>query len=168
LLSKTKDWEASYCPAVTRNLYAKTNPNQLKYEFSASARHQQARLGGLLVHHCEPRLTKVSLYVDDAAWKRFREQTFAKYGTLRKLSDEVEALICSDDIEGLMTAGAKKLGVTIDRALTPAEIKRTRPKLRGAVAEQLVRDPREEHHGGRPSRQEKVLEPRHKVRELFG
>jgi hypothetical protein len=35
--------------------------------------------------------------------------------------------------------------------LTPAEIKKTRPKLRGAVAEQLVRHLREEHHGGRLS-----------------
>lgn len=92
------------------------------------------------------------MYLDDAAWKRFREHVFAKYGTLRKLSDEVESLIWSEDIEGAMVLGAKKVGVTVDRTLLPAQIKRTRPKLRGASAESVLRQMRDERHGGRVSR----------------
>jgi len=94
----------------------------------------------------------VSVYVDGAAWRRFREHVFAKYGTLRKLSDEVEALICSEDMEEVLVGGAKKLGVTVDRTLAPAEIKRIRPKLRGTAAENLVRQMRNERRGRRLSR----------------
>lgn len=90
----------------------------------------------------------MSLYLDDAAWSRFREQVFAKYGTLRRLSDEVESLICSEDVEESVTVGAKKLGISVNRVLTPAEIKRIRPKLRGRMAESLVRKMRDQRHGG--------------------
>jgi hypothetical protein len=96
-------------------------------------------------------MTKVSLYIDDTAWKRFREQVFGKYGTLRKLSEEVDALISSDDIEDALLVGAKKLDVTVDRALLPHRIKRIRPKLRGAPAETIVRQMRDERNGGRLS-----------------
>jgi hypothetical protein len=97
-------------------------------------------------------LTEVSLYIDDSAWRRFRQQVFAKHGTLRKLSDEVESLICSNDIEERVAVGAKKLGISMDRVLTPADIKRIRPKLRGAIAETLVRQMRDQRLGGRLSR----------------
>ena len=98
------------------------------------------------------RLTKVSLYIDDAAWRRFREQVFAKHGTLRKLSYEVESLMCSEDIEERVAVGAKQLGISMERVLTPADIKRLRPKLRGAIAERLVREMRDQRLGGRLSR----------------
>jgi hypothetical protein len=98
-------------------------------------------------------LAKVSLYLDEIAWKRFREQVFEKHGTLRKLSDEVENLVCSEDVETVIEVGAKKLGISIERELTPAAIKKFRPKLRGAVAESLVRQMRERRHAGRLSRQ---------------
>jgi hypothetical protein len=98
-------------------------------------------------------LAKVSLYLDEVAWKRFREQVFEKHGTLRRLSDEVENLICSEDIETVIEAGAKKLGISIERGLTPTAIKKFRPKLRGAVAENLVRQMREQRHAGRLPRQ---------------
>jgi hypothetical protein len=94
-------------------------------------------------------LTKVSLYIDDAAWRRFREQVFAEYGTLRRLSDEVESLIYSEDVERNIEASSKRLGISTDRALTAAEIKRLRPKLRGAAAENLVRQMRGQRHGRR-------------------
>ena len=94
-------------------------------------------------------MAKVSLYIDDATWKRFREQVFAKHGTLRRLSDEVESLICSEDIAKSLAVSAKELGISIDRVLTAAELKRIRPKLRGAVAETLVRQLRDQRYGGR-------------------
>lgn len=90
--------------------------------------------------------------MDDGAWRRFRERVFAKYGSLRKLSDEVEGLICSEDVEEVMVAGAKKLGIGINLGLLPAQIKRIRPKPRGPLAESIVRQMRDERHGGRLSR----------------
>ncbi len=98
-------------------------------------------------------MAKVSLYIDDGAWKRFREQVFARHGTLRRLSDEVEGLICSEDMEGIMAVGAKKVGISIERGLTTSAIKKARPKLRGAVAESIVRQMRDQRHAGRLPRQ---------------
>jgi len=94
-------------------------------------------------------LAKVSLYIDDTAWKRFREQVFARHGTLRQLSSEVEGLIYSEDIERILAMGAKKVGISIGRELTPSAIKKARPKLRGAVAEKIVRQMRDQRHAGR-------------------
>lgn len=74
------------------------------------------------------------------------------------LSDEVESLIYSEDMEERIALAAKKLGVSIDRALSPAEIKRNRPKLRGAIAESLVRQMRDQPHDRRVSRNLRALE----------
>ncbi len=98
-------------------------------------------------------MAKVSLYIDDAAWKRFREQVFARHGTLRRLSDEVEGLICSEDIERIVASGANKAGILMERGLTPSAIKKSRPKLRGAVAETILRQMRGQRHAGRLPRQ---------------
>lgn len=93
-------------------------------------------------------MAKISLYIDDGAWKRFRGQVFARHGTLRGLSEEVERLICSEDIEMAVSAVAGKLGIPIERGLTASAIKRARPKLRGAVAERILGQMRDEHHAG--------------------
>lgn len=94
-------------------------------------------------------MAKVSLYINDETWKRFREQVFTRHGTLRKLSEEVEGLISSEDMEETLTVGARKLGISIERGLTPSDIKKTRPRLRGAVAESVLRQMRDRRHAGR-------------------
>lgn len=94
-------------------------------------------------------LAKVSLYIDDIAWKHFRDRVFARHGTLRRLSDEVEGLICSEDIESAVASGASKAGISWERGLTPSAIKKARPKLRGAAAETILRQMREQRHVGR-------------------
>jgi hypothetical protein len=98
-------------------------------------------------------LAKVSLYIDDSTWKRFREQVFARHGTLRQLSGEVEGLIYSEDIERVLAMASKKVGIPIERELTPSAIKKARPKLRGAPAEKIVRQMRGQRHAGRLPRQ---------------
>lgn len=94
-------------------------------------------------------MAKVSLYIDDDAWKRFREQVFARHGTLRRLSDEVEGLIYSEDIERVVAVGAKRIGISVERGLMPSAIKKARPKLRGATAENIVRQMRDQRHARR-------------------
>lgn len=98
-------------------------------------------------------MAKVSLYIDDGTWRRFREQVFARHGTLRQLSGEVEDLIYSEDIERILAMAAKKVGIPIEKELTPSAIKKTRPKLRGAAAEKIVRQMREQCQAGRLPRQ---------------
>jgi hypothetical protein len=46
----------------------------------------------------------------------------------------------SEDIQEAMILGAKKIGVKADRSMFPSQIKRIRPKLRGASAETREED----------------------------
>ncbi len=94
-------------------------------------------------------MSKATFYINDRAWKRFREQVIARHGTLRKLSDEVEDLIRSEDMESVVASGANKAGISWERMLTPSAIKKARPKLRGATAETVLRHMRDQHHTGR-------------------
>ena len=98
-------------------------------------------------------MAKISLYIDDGAWKRFREQVFARQRTLRRLSNEVEDLISSEDIERIVAMGAKKIGISVELGLMPSAIKKVRPKLQGASAESIVRQMRDQRDGGRLPRQ---------------
>ncbi len=59
----------------------------------------------------------------------------------------------AEDMERIVASGAKKVGVSVERGLTPSAIKKTRPKLRGAVAETILRQMRDRHHAGRLPRQ---------------
>jgi hypothetical protein len=57
-------------------------------------------------------------------------------------------LMRSEDTQEAMILGAKKIGVKADRSMFPYQIKRIRPKLRGASAETLVRRMRNERGDG--------------------
>ena len=94
-------------------------------------------------------MAKVTFYIDDQAWKRFREQAIARHGTLRKLNDEVEDLIRSEDMETVVASGANKAGIPWERVFTPSAIKKARPILRGTTAETMLREMRDQRHAGR-------------------
>jgi hypothetical protein len=94
-------------------------------------------------------MTRISPRTDDEARRRLRERVFARHGTLRRLSDEVEGLICSEDMESAVASGANKAGISSKRTLTPSAIKKTRPKLRGEAAEVIIREMRDQRHAGR-------------------
>jgi hypothetical protein len=57
-------------------------------------------------------------------------------------------LMRSEDIQVAMILGAKKIGAKADRSMFPSQIKRIRPKLRGASAETLVRTMTNERSDG--------------------
>ena len=97
-------------------------------------------------------MAKISLYISDDAWSRFRQKVFTRYGTLRKLSDEVEGLISSEDMEKVIESCARNLRISIDRDITSAEVKRNRPKSRGASSETILRNMRDHRHGRRVHR----------------
>lgn len=98
-------------------------------------------------------MAKVSVYVDDEVWTKFRAAVFRKHGTLRKLSNELEALLRTTLVEDHVTSGFAKLGVKADGTLSAYEMKAKRPLSRGPPAEQLVRAMRQKRIAKALSRQ---------------
>jgi len=85
---------------------------------------------------------KVSLYIDEDLWVRFKEAVLRKHGTLRKLSSEVESLIRESLIGEEAVQSFTKIGVEVDALISPKEIKKNRPKLRGPPSEAIIREMR--------------------------
>jgi hypothetical protein len=88
-------------------------------------------------------LKKVSLYIDEELWARFKEFVLRKHGTLRKLSCEVENLLQTSLVDEKVRQAFEKMSVDVRTLISPEEIKRERPKLRGPPSENLIREMRE-------------------------
>jgi len=84
-------------------------------------------------------LTKISLYVDEELWAKFRETVFRKHGSLRNLSSEVEALLRSSLVEDSMVSEFQKLGIMSEGTISSKEVKETRAVLKGPPSEEIVR-----------------------------
>lgn len=87
-------------------------------------------------------LKKVSLYVDEKLWIRFKEAVLKKHGTLRKLSSEVESLLRFSLVEEEVQSAFERLGVRLESVISSDKIKQNRPKLRGPPSEELIREMR--------------------------
>ena len=98
---------------------------------------------------------KVSLYVDEKLWIRFKEAVLRKHGTLRKLSSEVESLLRFSLVEQDIQSAFEKLGVKVESMISSDEVKRSRPKLRGPPSEELVRQMRGKYVAEALSRQQR-------------
>jgi len=92
----------------------------------------------MLVHWLtsEPVLAKVTVYVDDEVWSKFRASVFQKHGSLKALSREVEGSLRSTLVDEDVLSFLEKLAAGLDVK------SRVRPKLRGSVAEAQVREMR--------------------------
>jgi hypothetical protein len=66
---------------------------------------------------------------------------------LRRLSDEVDDLISSEDMEMIVALGARRTRISMNREVPPSAIKKMRPRLRGAAAETVLRQMRSRRHG---------------------
>ena len=55
-------------------------------------------------------LKKVSLYIDEKLWTKFKEIVLRKHGTLRKLSSEVESLLRASLIDEEIGHVFKRMG----------------------------------------------------------
>ena len=83
-------------------------------------------------------MKKVSVYLDEKLWVKFKEEVLRRHGTLRKLSSEIESLIrFSLDYEDIRLA-FEKVGINL-RDVSPESVKQNRPKLRGPPSEVLIR-----------------------------
>lgn len=85
---------------------------------------------------------KVSLYVDEKLWVRFKEAVLRRHGTLRKLSSEVESLLRFSLVEQNIQSAFEKMGVEVESMISSDEVKQNRPKLRGPPSEELIRQMR--------------------------
>jgi len=84
-------------------------------------------------------LRKVSLYIDEETWRKFKEEVFRRHGTLKKLSGEVEALVGTVLVEGALATTFKDLGINVRGTISSKEVEQDRPLLKGPPSEQLVR-----------------------------
>ena len=87
-------------------------------------------------------LTKVSVYVDDSVWLKFKAQVFEKHGSLRKISREVEELLRATIMEDEIISAFKKTGIAVKGDISSQEIKQTRITLKGPPAEEIVKEMR--------------------------
>lgn len=94
-------------------------------------------------------LKKVSLYLNEELWIRFKEAVLKKHGTLRKLSDEVENLLRASMIDEIRKA-FKNMGISVKTVFSPEEVKRNRPRLQGPPSEVLIKKMRGRHVEGLP------------------
>ncbi len=88
-------------------------------------------------------MTKISIYLDDEVWAKFREQVFKKYGNLRRLSSEVENVLRSTLIDELVVHEFEKMGAKAPEMVWAQEVGEKRPTLKGPSSEALVREMRE-------------------------
>jgi len=84
-------------------------------------------------------LKKISIYIDDSVWAKFREQVFQKYGNLRKLSSEVEKILRASITEDAVNSGFKKIGITVKGTIPSQEIVAKRLLLKGPPSEELLK-----------------------------
>jgi len=63
---------------------------------------------------------KVSLYLDEKLWARFKEAGLRKHGTLRKLSSEVDSLLQTSMVDGEDVEQAfEKMGIDAKKPSSP-------------------------------------------------
>jgi len=84
-------------------------------------------------------LTKVSIYINDKVWADFKKEVFQKYGSLRKISSEVETLLRSLIVEDAVVSGFKRIGIEAKGTMSSSEIKAKRPTLKGPPSEEIIR-----------------------------
>jgi hypothetical protein len=78
-------------------------------------------------------MAKVTVYVDDEVWSRFRASVFHRHGSLKVLSKEVEESLKSSLVEADVIPYLEELRAS----LKPKS--RIRPESRGPRAQALVR-----------------------------
>jgi hypothetical protein len=87
---------------------------------------------------------KVSLYVDDDLWRRFREAVLRARGTSRALSDQVAELIEDALTQEAVAKGFSLIGKSSTKILSAAEIKPVSPRAKTSAGKAI-----REMRGGR-------------------
>jgi hypothetical protein len=85
---------------------------------------------------------KVSLYLDDELWKKFKRNVLRKTGNLRSLSSEVQTLIKENSDEDSLRKGFEKIGIEV-KPISFYQVVQVRPNVRTSSENMLrkMRDP---------------------------
>ena len=87
-------------------------------------------------------LKKVSLYLNEDLWIKFKEAVLRRYGTLRRLSSEVENLLRTSLVDEDVEQAFERMNVDIKTIFSLEKVKRGRPKLQGPPSEILIKEMR--------------------------
>ena len=82
---------------------------------------------------------KISLYIDEKLWLRFKEAVLRKHGTLRRLSNEIEEVIRSCLVEDYLESFFKEM---VKASFSIEELKKNRSKPSRPSSEILIREMR--------------------------
>jgi hypothetical protein len=90
---------------------------------------------------------KVSLYIDDEIWRKFRRSVLRRNGELRKLSSEVQELIEESSEEDSLRKGFTQMMVDV-KPISSSDIVPVKPSIltSSAATIRTMRDRR--HHNG--------------------
>ncbi len=94
---------------------------------------------------------KVSLYVGDEVWNKFRRAVVLRTGDPRTLSSEVQSLIEDSLLEDNLVAGFGKMNMT-PKPLSSMQIELVKPSV-ATSAQSTLREMRGRRHGKTISRQ---------------
>jgi len=85
---------------------------------------------------------KVSIYIEDELWRRFREAVLRARGTSRALSDHVSELIEDALTQEAVVRGFSMIDKSPSKIISAAEIKPISPKAKTS-SEKIVREMRD-------------------------
>ncbi len=94
---------------------------------------------------------KVTVYLDDETWTSFKRKVLRKTGSLRRISEELRAIVQDSLVEETLVTAFKDLGYDIMTFPSAAAIVAVRPRRRTSSAE-VTRELREKRHGPALSR----------------
>ncbi len=81
---------------------------------------------------------KVSLYLQDETWRKFKRDVLRKTGQLRTLSSEVQELIEDNSTEDSLRKGFEKMKIEI-KPVSSSEVNPVRPSTRTSSAATIRR-----------------------------
>jgi hypothetical protein len=87
-------------------------------------------------------LKKVSLYLNENLWNKFKEAVLRRHGTLRRLSSEVEELLRTSLVDEDVEQAFMRMNVDMKIIFSPEGVKQGRPKLQGPPSEIIIREMR--------------------------
>jgi hypothetical protein len=93
---------------------------------------------------------KVSVYVGDEVWDKFRRAVVRRSGDPRTLSSEVQSLIQDSLVEDSVVAGFEKMKIT-SKPLSSMQVVAVKPSV-ATSAETILREMRGSRHGKAVSR----------------
>ncbi len=84
-------------------------------------------------------MEKVSLYINEKVWRKFREWVIKEHGSLRTLSAEAKSLLRSRPIEEESSTTFERSGVRVKDTISSEDIRLNRPRLRSLPSDAILK-----------------------------